>query len=225
MIGSTANDVQMKQPTTRTAQPMKKRKRDDDQLDDSNYTKEESKGDEKQEGKQQAKRSKATRAPLKVVYQYDQLTDELKQSLKTFLAQDSMRALTIKQPWASAIKEGIKTVENRKWKPSGANNGGKQWVLLHVSKQSAKSDVFKAVQEHWADALNHKKARLGHLIAVMHIGRVSEVAELEPSFWATGPFCWEMDAVIPLLEPCETPGQLGLWKFKRSIATLRVCLD
>lgn len=43
-----------------------------------------------------------------------------------------MKALTIKQPWASLIVEGVKDIENRTWKCPEKYIG--QRVLIHASK-------------------------------------------------------------------------------------------
>lgn len=43
-----------------------------------------------------------------------------------------MKAISIKQPWASLIAHGIKDVENRTWKCPQEYIG--QRVLIHVSK-------------------------------------------------------------------------------------------
>jgi hypothetical protein len=42
-----------------------------------------------------------------------------------------MKALTVKQPWASLIVEGIKNIENRTWK---TNFRGR--ILIHAATQS-----------------------------------------------------------------------------------------
>jgi len=42
-----------------------------------------------------------------------------------------MKCITIKQPWASLICEGIKNVENRTWKTKVRGR-----VLIHASSQS-----------------------------------------------------------------------------------------
>ncbi|MCZ2726271.1 ASCH domain-containing protein [Bacteroides caccae] len=46
-----------------------------------------------------------------------------------------MKAITIKQPWASLIVHGIKDVENRTWRCPDKYIG--QRVLIHASKKSA----------------------------------------------------------------------------------------
>lgn len=44
-----------------------------------------------------------------------------------------MKAITIKQPWASLIAAGLKDIENRTWK---TNFRGR--VLIHAAKVSVK---------------------------------------------------------------------------------------
>ena len=46
-----------------------------------------------------------------------------------------MKAISIKQPWASLIAHGIKDIENRTWKCPQKYIG--QRVLIHASKVSA----------------------------------------------------------------------------------------
>lgn len=50
-----------------------------------------------------------------------------------------MKAITIKQPWASLIVEGIKDIENRTWKCPEKHIG--QRVLLHASKTPDKINL------------------------------------------------------------------------------------
>ena len=46
-----------------------------------------------------------------------------------------MKAISIKQPWASLIAHGIKDIENRTWKCPQKYIG--QRVLIHASKKPA----------------------------------------------------------------------------------------
>ena len=52
-----------------------------------------------------------------------------------------MKAITIKQPWASLIAAGLKDIENRTWK---TNFRGR--VLIHAAKVSVK-DGWNANKE------------------------------------------------------------------------------
>ena len=59
-----------------------------------------------------------------------------------------MKAITIKQPWASMIVEGIKDVENRTWRTSFRGR-----VLIHAG---AKEDI------RWYDRTNELSASIVH---------------------------------------------------------------
>ena len=53
-----------------------------------------------------------------------------------------MKALSIRQPWAWAIVNGYKPVENRSWLTN--RRGG---ILIHASKSCTKSDYESAVAD------------------------------------------------------------------------------
>lgn len=56
-----------------------------------------------------------------------------------------MKAITIKQPWASLIVHGIKDIENRTWACPKKYIGKR--VLIHASKAKAKSLKFQLTDE------------------------------------------------------------------------------
>jgi hypothetical protein len=60
-----------------------------------------------------------------------------------------MKALSIKQPWASLIAHGIKDIENRIWK---TNFRGR--IYIHVSSKSAGS-LYELLNEYQIDAMNN----------------------------------------------------------------------
>lgn len=47
----------------------------------------------------------------------------------------TIRALTIRQPWAGAIAHQTKRVENRSWKLPAKHHGAR--ILIHAGKQPA----------------------------------------------------------------------------------------
>lgn len=58
-----------------------------------------------------------------------------------------MKAITIKQPWASLIAHGIKDIENRTWR---TNNCGR--ILIH-----APASYSRNLKIDWIDELIKKK--------------------------------------------------------------------
>lgn len=62
-----------------------------------------------------------------------------------------MKAITIKQPWASLIVEGTKDVENRSWKCPEKYIG--QRVLIHAGMTNVRKDwMYKQpIRKYWED--------------------------------------------------------------------------
>ena len=97
-------------------------------------------------------------APLRVHPPYDQLDQWTKDVVHLLSSDPTLRCLNVRQPWASMIVEGTKTVENR---PAGANrphfhkqDGLGEWVLIVAS---ASRPTRKAL----TDALQDYQRRYG----------------------------------------------------------------
>ncbi len=60
-----------------------------------------------------------------------------------------MKALTIKQPWASLIVHGIKNIENRTWK---TNYRGR--ILIHASAKDSGA-LYELLNERQLDVMNN----------------------------------------------------------------------
>lgn len=115
-----------------------------------------------------------------------------------------MKALTVWQPWAWLIAEGVKDVENRTW---AARYRGP--LLIHAGKR--KTDRELKIARIFA-------ARHGiRLPDEMLYGGIVAVATLtdctrhsESPWWIEGCYAWCLKDVRPLpFVPCG--GHLGLW--------------
>ena len=142
-----------------------------------------------------------------------------------------MKVLTIKQPWASLIVDGIKDIENRTWK---TNYRGR--ILIHSSnipfKFSGLSDILTKEQ---FDSLKDKIAPFmgndcGDIIGSVEI---VDCVINHKSIWAdktdgvtdsnTGEFIprrepkpvynWVLANPIKFEKPIPAKGKLGLWEF------------
>ena len=51
----------------------------------------------------------------------------------------------------------------------------------------------------------------GKIIALCELVDISEFAECQHDFWASGPYCWLLENVRPLANPIPAKGRLGLW--------------
>ena len=95
-----------------------------------------------------------------------------------------MKAITIKQPWASLIVDGVKDIENRTW---ATNYRG--LVLVHAgsAKQNAFSKILTPQQIYEADGkLNYKQSfdSLFPKGAIIGTVNIVDCVINHPSIWA-----------------------------------------
>lgn len=126
---------------------------------------------------------------------------------------ETMKALTIQQPWAWAIAEGIKQVENRVWSTSHRGE-----LAIHAGKK-------------WDEAGREFLERLGHsvpddlprgaIVAVVDLVDVVPYDGSQPQLFgpnlsadpfACGPQCWLLENVRRLDQPIPCRGAQGLWE-------------
>jgi hypothetical protein len=131
------------------------------------------------------------------------------------LSPTGARALTIKQPWASLIAAGIKTVENRTWPVPGtwafcgpllihAGKGFDRMALLHPE---AREELEAQSWPDWqlpsaavvavAEEVHHHRAGPGCCASPFGL----------PDCWH-----WALSGVTALDEPVPATGRLGLWQ-------------
>lgn len=106
-----------------------------------------------------------------------------------------MKALSIRQPWASLIVDGPKRIENRTWKTSRRG-----WILVHASLSCELEDWLT-----WCDFAESrgllqindhpKDLPRGGIIGAM---RIDDCVETETSPWFTGPHGFLIGAVVSL---------------------------
>jgi hypothetical protein len=120
-----------------------------------------------------------------------------------------IRALTVRQPWASAIAYGTKRVENRGWSLPARFAG--KLIAIHAGK-GHDLDVRLPAGCEWPEVAAHP---LGVVIAVATVTRSCLPWEChgECSPWAIkGQDHWHLEDVRPLPEPVPCRGMLGLWR-------------
>lgn len=142
-----------------------------------------------------------------------------------------MKAISIKQPWASLIAHGIKDIENRTW-PCPKKYIG-QRVLIHASGSHGKKFKVNLTDEQIkvAFATIAEGCMLGNLPFGSIIGSVQIVDCVinHPSIWAektevkadeNGLPCygnktynWVLANPIFFAEPIPAKGKLSLWDF------------
>ena len=125
-----------------------------------------------------------------------------------------MKALTIKQPWASLIIEGYKKYEFRSWK---TNYRGK--ILIHAGLS-----LEKDVQERFKDYnLDYK---LGYIIGEAEIVDCilvdekfnEELRNIDPIVYGRSKhvenYAWKLENIKKYDNPIPYKGKLGLWNYE-----------
>lgn len=127
-----------------------------------------------------------------------------------------MKAITIKQPWASLIVHGIKDVENRTWRCPDKYIG--QRVLIHAGKErdgqekplltGKQYDLVGGVSGYATHILGTRGAIIGSV-------EIVDCVINHPSIWAEkGVFNWLLANPIIYEEPIENvKGKLSFWDY------------
>lgn len=122
-----------------------------------------------------------------------------------------MKAITVKQPWASLIIQGGKDIENRTWK---TNVRGR--VLIHAS--GVYDNNYKTVINN--DVLKDGKVRNvlnGNIpkSAILGSVEIADCVQNHPSKWAEkGVYNWVLKNPIVFDKPIENvKGKLSFWQY------------
>ena len=126
-----------------------------------------------------------------------------------------MRALSLQQPYASAIIDGPQRIENRPRK-MGLKAG--DWIWIHASlgfyfnmAEWITGSRYE-LQALWPEApVGSRAYPRGVILGAALLGGTYEHLG-PPQGWAVGPWCTQIEAVVALPEPVPASGRLGLWK-------------
>lgn len=127
-----------------------------------------------------------------------------------------MKAITIKQPWASLIVHGIKDIENRTWTCPKKYIG--QRVLIHASGSHGKKFKVNLTDDQTkaAFATIAKECMFGSLPFGAIIGSVQIVdcVQNHPSVWAEkGVYNWVFANPVLFEKPIPAKGKLSFWDY------------
>jgi hypothetical protein len=128
-----------------------------------------------------------------------------------------MKCLSIKQPWASLIIAGIKTIENRSWR---TNYRGK--ILIHTGKEvDIRAVEDSIIWQHILKATPNARGKFdkagkltGAILGVAELTACScEADALSVDYrWAEpGFFWWRIENPVLFEKPIPYRGQLGLF--------------
>lgn len=134
-----------------------------------------------------------------------------------------MKAISIQQPYAEAIIDGPKRVENRS-RRLGLDG---RWVWVQASRsfyfarevwEGGTRDEIRAM---WPEApLDPRHYTYGALLGAMLCGQSYDAQAHPCDVWEFGPVCTPILAVVKLSEPYLCPGRLGLWTPPESVECL-----
>ena len=119
-----------------------------------------------------------------------------------------MKALTVLQPWAWAIMDGRKRVENRSWRTRHRGP-----LLIHAGKGRR---WFRDSRE-LPDGSNHPSAvdlSYGAILGIVQIVDCVPVAEKADDPFASGPWCFVLEKPEKFEQPIACLGTQMLWTFR-----------
>jgi len=125
-----------------------------------------------------------------------------------------VRAISLWQPWASAIALGNKSIETRHWTTKYRGP-----LVIHAARRWGPDERYFASVEHALGRLP-KRLPLGAYVAVADLVDVKTTEELlltvgpiEKIYgnYEEGRFGWVLQNVRPLAEPVPGKGKQGFW--------------
>ncbi len=135
-------------------------------------------------------------------------------------------ALSIRQPWASAIVDGPKRIENRTWQPPFDLIGERIWIHAAATydvegHESARKLWPVLDKDPTVEIGSRYSTNLGAVLGSARIagfgsdkffdvyGKATEDIFEDP--WWSGPYGWLLDDVIKLRSPIPSRGYQKLW--------------
>ena len=125
-----------------------------------------------------------------------------------------MKALTIKEPWATLIIDGYKKYEFRSWK---TNYRGKILIHAGVSEEKAMLKKFKDYNLNCSKGMIIGEALLTDCILVTkefeeELLKIDKTVYGRESHEMT--YAWKLENVIKYDKPILIKGKLGLWNYE-----------
>lgn len=130
-----------------------------------------------------------------------------------------MKALTVRQPWATAIALGVKCVETRAWRTQYRGR-----IAIHAAKGMPRSNREFATKEQRRGLLPEGALPLGVVVCTARIAdcipaeeavRMICATEKRYGDYSTGRWAWLLEDVRALKRPVPARGALGLWEWRR----------
>ena len=119
-----------------------------------------------------------------------------------------MKVLSIKEPFATLIKDGVKIYETRSWK---TNYRGE--IYIHASLSLSKSERVESANKYCFILC---KCELVDCIPmtdefIKYINK--ETSEYDYGLYSEGRYAWKLKVLEVLDEPIPAKGKLGIWNY------------
>jgi hypothetical protein len=138
-----------------------------------------------------------------------------------------MKALTLHQPWAALVVQGIKPIENRSWAPPRTVVG--KVIAIHAAQggpgRGEVQDTLRRLRADprtapgLADLRPGDVDQRGCIVGLVRVTGWSAVQPADPlGAWWLGPLAWTLTDARRLAQPRPCRGALGLWTVPPHIA-------
>ena len=126
-----------------------------------------------------------------------------------------MKVLSIKEPFATLIKDGVKIYETRSWK---TNYRGE--IYIHASLSLSKSERLESASKYLKSEIKPGfilcKCELVDCIPmtdefIKYINK--ETSEYDYGLYSEGRYAWKLKVLEVLDEPIPAKGKLGIWNY------------
>lgn len=124
-----------------------------------------------------------------------------------------MYAITIREPYASLMRNGFKKIETRSWKAPDKYIG--KYFLIHAAKKEWKGwrdnenlEICKRMR-----LFHGRIVALGKLVACVPVDEIIVTdEERKYGFYESGRYAWVFDEIEMTL-PVPAKGHLGIWNY------------
>ncbi len=134
-------------------------------------------------------------------------------------------ALTVKQPFASAIIAGVKPLDNRSWMPPLPDDDADEGLRIFVHAGLTTHDRADLARALWSECLPDdalpRGAIIGEVLVVDVVGVVDEYLRWAFNPWYRGPYGWIFARPIAYAQPVPCAGKVRLWR--PDAGTLTLC--
>jgi len=126
-----------------------------------------------------------------------------------------MKVLSIKEPFATLIKDGVKIYETRSWR---TNYRGE--IYIHASLSLSKSERVESANKYLKSEIKPGfilcKCELVDCIPmtdefIKYINE--ETSEYDYGLYSEGRYAWKLKVLEVLEEPIPAKGKLGIWNY------------